>query len=351
METRGIIGLSEKLAGSFVSGAQSELLEFERKTRINRLDKNEIYRFLGEGPGRMSVEVADMFSEAVNVARTKSWKCSLAYFERANARLALLNGNAHLYAKLFYHSGWSFFFYSKGVYSKAVAHLAQGLELSEHLENEGAGFLAFRRILDQVPNLAKIHLKDGRVCRAFELHNGILKSLIYNDYTSLPGKWDPGMFDHDGYSRQRGIDDVVLNTAKMILGYSRRPEEKALYEVLLRDIGHFEISNDHLDVIARFMALKGSFFAHEHHAFLSKLTEFLGLPMDTCFDLLKLSAIGNYLDLAHRYLRGKCLQEVCEKVDDYLSFHLHLQPSEQFLIPLIYKEFSYLKQNNQPAFI
>ncbi|GGM84222.1 hypothetical protein GCM10010967_15060 [Dyadobacter beijingensis] len=351
MEASGIIGLSEKLAGSFVSGEQSELLEFERKTRINRLDKNEIYRFLGEEPGRMAVEVVDRYSEAVNVARTKSWKFSLGYFERADAGLALLTGNAHLYARLFYHSGWSFFYYSKGVYAKAVAHLNQGLELSERLENQGAAFLAFRRILDQIPNLAKIHLQDGRVCQALELHNGILKALVYNDYTSLPGKWQTGMFDHDGYSRQRGIDDVMLNTTKTILAHSQRAEERALYEVIFRDIGHFEISNDHLEVIGRFISLKRSFFAQAHDAFLSKLNEFLVLPMDTCFDLLKLAVIANYLDLARKNMKGESLRRVCEKVDDYISFHLHPQPSERFLILLIYKEFPYLKQSNQPAFI
>lgn len=351
METSGIIGLSEKLAESFVSGEKSELLEFERKTRINRLDKNEVYRFLGEESGRMTLQVVDMFSEAVNVARTKSVKSSLDYFERANAGLAILKGNSHLYARLFYHSGWSFFYYSKGVYPKAVAQLNEGLELSEHLESNGAAFLAFRRILDQIPNLAKIHLKEGRARQAYELHNGILKALIYKDFTPLPGKWDHHMFDHDGYTRQRGIDDVILNTTKMILGYSKRADERALYEIVLKDIGHFEILNDHLEIIGRFISLKRAFFLREHSAFLSKLTEFLMLPMDTSFDLLKLAVIGNYLDLAQRHLREQSFQEVCEKVDDYISFHLHLQPSEQFLISLIYKEFTQLNQSNQPVYI
>ncbi|WAC14912.1 hypothetical protein [Dyadobacter pollutisoli] len=351
MEASGIIGLSEKLAGSFVSSEKSELLEFERKTRINRLDKNEVYRFLGEEPGRMSLQVVDMFSEAVNVARTKSVKSSLDYFQRANAELALLKGNSHLYAKLFYHSGWSFFFYSNGVYPEAVAHLNEGLELSEHLESKGAAFLAFRRILDQIPNLAKIHLKEGRVRRACELHNGILKALIYKDYASLPGKWDYYMFDHDGYTRQRGIDDVILHTTKMILGYSKRAEERALYEIVLKDMGHFEISNDHLQIIGRFISLKRAFFLQEHNAFLSQLAEFLMLPMDTSFDVLKLAVICNYLNLAQRHLRGESFQAVCEKVDDYISFHLHLQPSDQFLIPLIHREFTQLNRCNQPVYI
>lgn len=350
MEPNSILGFSDSLVNFFVSNEKSKLIEFIGLTKITRLKKDEVFRFLGEEEGQKSLRVVDLFSTAVLKARTESQESSLIYFEMGETELDRLHGNAYLFSRLFYSAGWSFYHYLNDVYHKAAALTIEGLALSEYLESQGGNFLGLRRMLDQVPNLAKIWIKEGSAVQGYGLYNAILRALIHGDFTSLPGKWDAKQFADDEFNRQRGIDDVILNAARLILGYAKREEEKTLFEILLNGIGDFELTNDHAEIIGKYISLKRHYFQGDHSIFLSELTRFLMLPMDTYFDLLKLSLIGNYLALAQSRNRAD-FPEICAKAHDYVSGHLHLQLSEQFLIPVLYKEFPMLNQENHPVYI
>jgi hypothetical protein len=340
METNQTLIFASRLDQFYISSEKSELIEFIGTTQINRLQKTDVYAFLGEEAGKQCLAVVDLFSRAVYKARTDSRSASLPYFRMANKELEILQADAYLFTRLFYASGWSFFFYLKGVYGKASAFTIEGLALSEHLEAKGAAFLGSRRLLDQLPNLGKILIHQGNAQDGYSLYNGILRALIYKDFTHLPGKWNKHMFDRDEYTRQQGIDNVVISATRLILANTSDDQENLFYQILFRGIGYIDVSNDHLEVIERFITLKRSYFEHRNEAFLSQLEEFLTLSMDTYFDILKLSVIRNYLVLSKIGTICEADQmEIKTNVTRYLNRHLHLLPAEQHLLPLLCKEF------------
>jgi len=239
---------------------------------------NELRAQVGEaGHDEVRHVIAEYF-QAVLLCRQNKLPEALAQLHRTDQLRPALAGNALDYATLFQLSAWGNYYYKTREADRAIGLLRQGLHLSADLERRGFGAFIYRRI-EQLQNIANIHVKQQNLDAAHELlrnvltflHAGRAQGLLIADWDATTLAQTPILHEGTLHAVLRQIaDQNTRNLGHPV--YHDAFYHQYFYKDLLAQL---ETTTYNRVILYNWLYVKSSYHEQSPAAFLDNVLEFL----------------------------------------------------------------------------
>lgn len=272
-----------------ISKSKSDFYDVDKIITIRQI--KQLKEIFGEEEYEEILNLGRIAQEGVNICKLGDLEKGFLKMKSAKELAQNLRSEAYLYFHIYYLSCTSFYYFKLEKYETALELAWQEIDEIEKFESIGVPTLHYRRAGGRMLNIIKVLNVSGRKEAAINLLLGIFLYALKGDSSLIPrANWSHEKIDIIPYARQRYIDIIFQQIVETSFDYLT-VDDSFFYENVYSKISEFEVHNNNSAIIYNWLFLQKIYSKGSYNDFISKSIDFLKGPMDSTYNILKLSVL------------------------------------------------------------
>jgi hypothetical protein len=306
-----------------ISEAQSVFHDVDKIISLGQVKR--LKEMFGEKEYATILELGRQAQEGVNLCKRGNLEKGHLKMQSANQTAMKLSENAYQYFHIYYLSCVAYYHFKQKDYKIALASTWQEIEEIEQFEAKGIQTLHYRRSGGRMLNIVKVLFVSGQTEVATKLLLGIFLYVLNGDSSGISkANWNQEKLNIIPYVRQRYIDIIFQQIIEISLDFQGL-DEAYFYQNIFSKIPSFEVTNNNLAIINNWLYLQKMYHDGLKNDFILNTIHFCEEPLDSSFDILKLSLISQVIIMAKRTnLNGKIIENWEVSIRNYIHNQLRV---------------------------